>query len=95
VVLLLTPEEIPVNIPDSLKNTDVAVALAIPMPAQGNTGLTFPLVEGQITETFDSSFLIKTSKGDEMLLPHSRVQHIVKVSKIERVQGGIVMPGRA
>jgi hypothetical protein len=84
-----------VNIPDSLKNTDVIVALAIPMPTQNNSGLTFPLVEGQITETFDSSFLIKTVKGDEMLLPHSRVQHIVKASKIERVQSGIVMPGRA
>jgi hypothetical protein len=84
-----------VNIPDSLKNTDVVVALAIPMPTQGNTGLTFPLVEGQITETFDSSFLIKTSKGDDMLLPHSRVQHVMKASKIERVQGGIITPGRA
>ena len=82
------------NIPDSLKNTDVIVALAIPMPTQGNTGLTFPLVEGQITETYESSFLIKTIKGDEMLLPHARVQHVMKASKIA-TPGGIVVPGRA
>lgn len=82
------------NIPDSLKNTDVSVALAIPIPAQGNSGLTFPSVEGQITETFDSSFIIKTAKGDEMLLPHTRVQHIVKASRIA-TPGGIVVPGRA
>lgn len=82
------------NIPDSLKNTDVIVALAIPMPTQNNTGLTFPLVEGQITETFDTSFLIHTVKGDDMLLPHARVQHILKASKIA-TPGGILVPGRA
>jgi len=81
------------NIPDSLKNTDVSVALAIPIPAQGNSGLTFPTIEGQITETFDSSFMIKTAKGDEMLMPHVRVQHVVKVSKIA-TPGGIILPGQ-
>lgn len=82
------------NIPDSMKNVDVVVALAIPMPTQ-NGGLNFPLVEGKITDTFDSSFVLHTVKGEDMLLPHNRVQHIMRASKIERAGSGLVMPGRA
>lgn len=82
------------NIPDSMKNTDVIVALAIPMPTQNSQALTFPLIEGQITETFDASFLMRTIKGDEMLVPYERVQHVVKASKIA-TPGGIITPGRA
>ena len=79
------------NIPESLKNVDVVVALAIPMPAQNGAGLNFPLVEGKITETFEASFIVHTGNGDDMLIPHTRVQHIVRASKIERVSpGGII-----
>ena len=81
------------NIPESLQNVDVVVALAIPLPTQQG-GLNFPLLEGQITATYDTSFLLRTAKGEDMLLPYSRIQHIMKAPSKLSVAGGIVIPGR-
>ncbi len=78
------------HIPETYKNCDVVVALAIPMPAPGNAGLTFPLIEGQILELYETSFIIRNKQGEELIIPHGRVQHVSKSSKIARVPGLIV-----
>jgi hypothetical protein len=71
--------------------TDVIVALAIAMPAgQNGNGITFPLIEGRIAELHDDCVVLLTSKGDTMCIPDTRIQHVIKASKIARPDTGLV-----
>lgn len=79
------------KIPGSFLQSDVIVALAIAMPAgQNGNGITFPLIEGRIAELHDDCVVLLTSKGDEMCIPDTRIQHVIKASKIARVDTGLV-----
>lgn len=81
------------NIPARFMQTDVVVALNIPLPAgQNGNGITFPLIEGRITEVHEECVVLISSKGDEMVIPASRIQHVVKPSKIARPDSGLVDP---
>jgi len=80
-----------VKIPGSFLQSDVIVALAIAMPAgQNGNGITFPLIEGRITELHDDCVVLLTSKGDTMCIPDTRIQHVIKASKIARPDTGLV-----
>jgi hypothetical protein len=80
-----------VKIPSSFLQSDVVVALAIAMPAnQNGTGITFPLIEGKIQEIHDDCVVLLASKGDLMCIPDTRIQHLIKPSKIARVDTGLV-----
>jgi len=80
-----------VKIPGSFLQSDVIVALAIAMPAgQNGNGITFPLIEGRITELHDDCVVLSTSKGDVMCIPDTRIQHVIKASKIARPDTGLV-----
>jgi hypothetical protein len=80
-----------VKIPGSFLQSDVIVALAIAMPAgQNGNGITFPLIEGRITELHDDCVVLLTSKGDTMCIPDTRIQHVIKASKIARPDSGLV-----
>jgi len=80
-----------VKIPSSFMQTDVIVALAIAMPAgQNGNGITFPLIEGRIAELHDDCVVLLTSKGDTMCIPDTRIQHVIKASKIARPDTGLV-----
>lgn len=79
------------KIPGSFLQSDVVVALSIPMPAgQGGSGITFPLVEGRILEIHEDCVIIQTAKGDTMCIPDSRIQHLIKPSAILRPENGLV-----
>lgn len=79
------------KIPSSFMQTDVIVALAIAMPAgQNGNGITFPLIEGRIAELHDDCVVLLTSKGDTMCIPDTRIQHVIKASKIARPDTGLV-----
>ena len=79
------------NIPARFMQTDVIVALAIAMPAgKDGTGITFPLIEGKILEVHEDGIVILSIKGDEMAIPASRIQHVIKPSKIARPDTGLV-----
>lgn len=79
------------KIPGSFLQSDVIVALAIAMPAgQNGNGITFPLIEGRITELHDDCVVLLTSKGDTMCIPDTRIQHVIKASKIARPDTGLV-----
>jgi hypothetical protein len=80
-----------VKIPSSFLQTDVIVALAIAMPVgQNGNGITFPLIEGRLTEVHDDCVVLVTAKGDTMCVPDTRIQHVVKASKIARPDTGLV-----
>lgn len=79
------------KIPGSFLQSDVVVALAIAMPAgQNGNGITFPLIEGRIEEIHDDCVVLTAAKGDVMCIPDTRIQHIVKASKIARADTGLV-----
>jgi hypothetical protein len=79
-----------VKIPSSFLQNDVVIALAIAMPAGQNNGITFPLIEGKLTEVHDDCVVLSTSKGDVMCIPDTRIQHVIKASKIARPDTGLV-----
>lgn len=79
------------KIPGSFLQSDVVIALAIAMPAgQNGNGITFPLIEGKIQEIQDDCIVMLSTKGDLMCIPDSRIQHVIKPSKIARVDTGLV-----
>lgn len=79
------------KIPGSFLQSDVVVALSIPLPAgQGGSGITFPLIEGRILEIHDDCVVLVTAKGDTMCIPDSRIQHLIKPSAILRPENGLV-----
>ena len=79
------------KIPGSFIQTDVIVALAIAMPAgQNGNGITFPLIEGKIQEIHEDCVILLSSKGDTMCIPDTRIQHVIKASKIARPDTGLV-----
>jgi hypothetical protein len=76
-----------VKIPGSFLQSDVVVALSIPMPAgQGGSGITFPLVEGRILEIHDDCVIIQTAKGDTMCIPDTRIQHLINGQPADSAQ---------
>lgn len=79
------------KIPSSFMQTDVVIALAIAMPAgKDGTGITFPLIEGKIQEIHDDCVVMLSAKGDLMCVPDTRIQHVIKPSKIARPDSGLV-----
>ena len=83
------------NIPARFLHTDIILAFNIPMPA-GDSGITFPLMEGRILEAHEDCIVFQNAKGEEMVMPIDRIQHILKASAISRPSiSGIVLPGKA
>lgn len=79
------------KIPGSFLQSDVVVALAIAMPAgQNGNGITFPLIEGRIEEIHDDCIVLAAAKGDVMCIPDTRIQHVIKTSKIARPDTSLV-----
>lgn len=79
------------KIPGSFLQSDVVVALAIPLPSgQSGSGITFPLIEGKIQEIHDDCIVLLSSGGELMCVPDSRIQHLIKPSKIARANTGLV-----
>jgi hypothetical protein len=80
-----------VKIPGSFLQSEVVIALAIAMPAgQNGNGITFPLIEGKIQEIHDDCVVMLSTKGDLMCIPDTRIQHVIKPSKIARPDTGLV-----
>ena len=67
------------KIPASFMFKNVIVALSIPLQERGDDGtkINFPLIQGQVVECEEDSIVIDTTVGEKMLVPTSRVQHIV------------------
>lgn len=79
------------KIPGHFLQSDVVLALSIPMPAgKDGGGITFPLIEGRIQEIHDDCVVMLSSKGDTMCVPDTRIQHVIKPSKIARPDTGLV-----
>lgn len=79
------------KIPGSFLQTDVVVALSIPMPSgKDGNGITFPLIEGRVLEVQDDCLVLLTARGDTMCVPDARIQHVIKPSKIARPDTGLV-----
>jgi hypothetical protein len=78
-----------VQLPERFLNTDIVIALAIPL---GNSGaLSFPLIEGKVVEVLPNAVVVKNTKGEELVIPDERIQHVAKVSQIANVPG-IMLP---
>lgn len=78
------------KIPGHFLQSDVVIALSIPMPAGKEGGITFPLVEGRIQEIHDDCVVLLSIKGDTLCIPDARIQHVIKPSKIARPDTGLV-----
>lgn len=79
------------KIPGSFLQCDVVVALSIPLPAgKDGSGITFPLLEGKVLEIHEDCIVLHTAQNDLMCIPDSRIQHVMKASRIARPDIGLV-----
>lgn len=69
------------EVPASFYNKHIEVRLAIPIPAPGGKGLTFPSIIGRLIDVVPGALLLQID-GKEVLMPKERVQEIVRASDV-------------